>query len=116
MLNETEIAIIAALIGESLYGTELIDRVAEISNNRVRLSIGGVYTTLNRMQKKGLIAGSWGDDSEIRGGARRRYYKVTGVGQRAFDATRQIVLAARPSPAAAKRDPVVLGRRKPAHA
>jgi PadR family transcriptional regulator PadR len=101
MLSETEIAVVAALIQQPLYGTQLIDRVAEISNNRVRLTVGGVYTTLNRMQKKGLISGYWGDDSEIRGGARRRYYKVTGVGQRAFQETRAMILSARWRPASA---------------
>src|SRR5215207_8698597 len=93
MLNDTELAIVAALIGKPLYGTELIDCVAEISEGRVQLTLGGVYPTLHRMQRKGLIEGSWGTDDEARGGARRRYYRVTGLGQEAFDSTRRMVMS-----------------------
>lgn len=95
MLNETEIAIVAALIGESLYGTALIERVANISDGRIRPTLGGIYPTLHRMQAKGLIEGSWGDDDETRGGARRRYYRVTAKGLEAFEDTRRLVLSVR---------------------
>lgn len=101
MLNDTELAIVAALIEEPLYGTELIDRVADVSNKKIQLTLGGVYPTLHRMQRKGLIAGYWGDDAETRGGARRRYYKVTGAGQRAFQDTRRMVLAVQWKPSRA---------------
>ena len=99
MLNNTELAIVAALIEQPLYGNELIDRVAVVSNKTVKLTLGGVYATLHRMEKKGLIVGFWGDESETRGGARRRYYRVTGVGQRAFEATRRMVLSVKWRPA-----------------
>lgn len=114
MLNDTELAIVAALIGEALYGTALIDRVADISGGRVRLTLGGVYPTLHRMERKNLIEGFWGDKSETRGGARRRYYRVTGLGEQAFAETRQMVLSVKPT-AKSRRAPAV-GKLKDAHA
>ena len=99
MLNDTELAIVAALLGKPLYGMQLIDKVAELSEGQIRLSLGGVYPTLHRMQRKGLIVGYWGDDSESRGGARRRYYKVTGEGEKSFEQTRKLVLGVRWRPA-----------------
>ena len=50
MLNDTELAIVAALLGKPLYGMQLIDKVAELSEGQIRLSLGGVYPTLHRMQ------------------------------------------------------------------
>ena len=95
--NDTEIAVLSALFRRPLYGLLLVDEVA-----RVRLTLGSIYPVLHRMQDKGLIEGYWGDESETRLGARRRYYRVTGLGEQVLQDTRRMVTMA--------------FRRRPAHA
>jgi DNA-binding PadR family transcriptional regulator len=83
-INTTEAAILTVLVAADSYGSELIQRVRRVSNGRVNLTLGSAYPTLYRMEQKKLIKGYWGDDSETLNGARRRYYKVTGLGERAL--------------------------------
>ena len=70
--------VLTALLGRELYGLEILD---ELNLGRpVVLSFGSLYPALNRLDKKGLISWRWGDVQEGSGGARRKYYKVNGVG------------------------------------
>lgn len=70
--------VLTALLGRELYGLEILD---ELNLNRpTLLSFGSLYPALNRLEKKGLISWRWGDVQEGSGGARRKYYKVNGVG------------------------------------
>ena len=62
-------------VGESCYGLELVTA----SNGR--LTRGGIYVTLGRMEQKGLVTSEPSD-----GG--RRLYRATGLGQRALLAAR----------------------------
>ena len=39
-----------------------------------------LYPGLNRLEKKGLISWRWGNEEEVSGGARRKYYKITALG------------------------------------
>jgi DNA-binding PadR family transcriptional regulator len=41
-----------------------------------------VYTTLNRLEEKGLLESRRGEPTPLRGGRRKRYFEVTGAGQR----------------------------------
>ena len=64
--------------GRELYGLEILD---EINLGRpLELGFGSLYPALNRLEKKGLISWRWGSESEASGGARRKYYKMTGLG------------------------------------
>ena len=89
--------ILSALVSAERYGLEIVDTIQRETGRE--LSLGGLYTTLARMERKGLVKSRWGDSTDIRRGARRRYYRVTGLGERAFATTRQTLLKAlRPAP------------------
>ena len=84
--NETEAVrlsaidedVLTAMLGRELYGLEILD---ELNLGRpMPLSFGSLYPALNRLERKGLISWRWGDEQEESGGARRKYYKVTGLG------------------------------------
>lgn len=77
---ETEI--LFALSGEELYGLQISDAIKSASDGHKGLRTGSLYTTLHRLEEKGLIESRWGDEvlSE-RGGARRRYYRLSGKGE-----------------------------------
>ena len=70
--------ILTALGGRELYGLEILD---ELNLGRpIELGFGSLYPALNRLEKKGLILWRWGDEQEVSGGARRKYYKMTALG------------------------------------
>ena len=47
-------------------------------------SVGAVYTSLYRLEEKGLLASSASDSLPVRGGRARRCFTVTAEGQRAL--------------------------------
>jgi PadR family transcriptional regulator, regulatory protein PadR len=79
--------ILTALLGRELYGLEILD---ELNPGRpITLSFGSLYPALNRLEKKGYLSWRWGDEQEGTGGARRKYYKVTGLGASALNEVQQ---------------------------
>jgi PadR family transcriptional regulator, regulatory protein PadR len=72
--------ILTCLLGRELYGLAILDQLNLDRPNE--LSFGSLYPALNRLDKKGYIVGRWGDDAEPLSGARRKYYKVTGLGHK----------------------------------
>jgi DNA-binding PadR family transcriptional regulator len=96
MLSDTELYILAAIEGRELYGRRIIEAVAELSQNTRRISLAGLYTTLHRMEIKGLIKSrATVEPAEIRYGARRRYYELTGVGVKALQTMRSALSPSR---------------------
>lgn len=89
MVSATEMLVLLGLakVRES-YGRELVHAIESLPNGR-RLTFGTLYPTLHRMEKRGLVQGRWGDESEVREGARRRYYTLTAEGLRAFHETKR---------------------------
>jgi DNA-binding PadR family transcriptional regulator len=70
---------ILTLLGRwEMYGLEILDGLNE--GRPMPIGFGSLYPTLNRLEKKGLISWKWGDERDETGGARRKYYKVTGLG------------------------------------
>jgi DNA-binding PadR family transcriptional regulator len=86
--------ILIALSGRELYGRELVQRVNDLTEGKVKLSLGGLYTTLHRMEQKKIIVGRWGETTADRDGARRRYYKITGLGERVLAEQKQVLQTA----------------------
>ncbi len=72
--------LLALLSGEN-HGYALMALVEEQSNGAVRMGPGTLYGTLNRLLEGGLIVETTGDRATD-GGERRRYYQLTGQGDR----------------------------------
>jgi PadR family transcriptional regulator, regulatory protein PadR len=98
MINNTEMTILVALSHGEQYGREILATIAKLTARLDRIALGGLYTTLNRMEGKGLIKGRWADDDE-RDGARRRYYVLTGEGARELAEARALLEQAARRPA-----------------
>ena len=48
-------------------------------------SLGGIYVRLDRLERDGLVIGTWGADRPTeRGNRRRRYYHLTEAGRQAL--------------------------------
>jgi DNA-binding PadR family transcriptional regulator len=80
MLGEFEYLLLsaAARLGEDGYGVA-IRREIERTTRRA-CSIGALYTTLDRLETKGLIKTWMGDPTPERGGRPKRMVRVTGKG------------------------------------
>ena len=80
MLGEFEYLLLsaAARLGEGAYGAA-IRREIEGATRR-RCSIGALYTTLDRLEAKGLLRSGMGDPTPQRGGRQKRMVRVTGKG------------------------------------
>jgi DNA-binding PadR family transcriptional regulator len=69
-------------LGEGAYGLAVRDEL----ERRVGRSLGrgAVYTTLDRLVRKGYVESWLGDRSEQRRGRARRYFRVTAQGKAAL--------------------------------
>jgi PadR family transcriptional regulator PadR len=89
-ISNIETLILAALESSELYGLSIIEKTKETAGQT--LSLGGLYTTLHRMEQKGFVTSRWGESTEVRQGARRRYYQITALGEQALTETKQMLV------------------------
>jgi PadR family transcriptional regulator PadR len=86
-VSPREELVLLALFKKELYGLQIPQAMAEASGGQRQMGVGTLYPTLHSLEKKGLIESRWGDETrEERGGARRRYYKLTGSGVATLEA------------------------------
>lgn len=50
---------------------------------------GALYTTLARLESKGMLRSWMGEATPVRGGKRKRYYRITAQGARALSAWKE---------------------------
>jgi DNA-binding PadR family transcriptional regulator len=71
----------AARLGDTAYGAAIRQAIEEATG--MPCSIGALYTTLDRLERKGLIKTWMGDPTPERGGRPKRMVRVTAAGTRA---------------------------------
>jgi PadR family transcriptional regulator PadR len=74
----------AARLGEEAYGAAIRQEIQGAT--RRRCSIGALYTTLDRLETKGLLKTWMGDATPQRGGRAKRMVRVTAKGIQAATA------------------------------
>ena len=74
----------AARLGEDAYGVSIRQAIEEATGHRC--SIGALYTTLDRLETKGLVKTWMGDPTPQRGGRPKRMVRVTPKGVQAASA------------------------------
>lgn len=93
-LGELELAVLlsVARLGDTAYGAEVRRDVSERLGRAY--SVGAVYTTLQRLEDKGLLRSWMSDPVPIRGGRAKRCFRVTAAGDRAMVRARERAIAA----------------------
>jgi DNA-binding PadR family transcriptional regulator len=83
-LGGLELAVIKAVItlADDAYGLSIRREVSSL--RRHDYSVGAIYTTLGRLEEKGLIRSWVRGPLQVRGGRSRRQYQVTGKGKQAL--------------------------------
>ncbi len=66
-------------LGEGAYGLAVRDELEAVAGRSP--SSGGLYTTLDRMERKGLLESYAGESTTERGGRPRRYFRLAPAGQ-----------------------------------
>jgi PadR family transcriptional regulator PadR len=94
MIGEFEYLLLtsAVRLGEDAYGVAI--RLDIENSTRRSCSVGALYTTLDRLEVKGLIKSSLGDATPRRGGRPKRMVRVTAQGMAAAAAFYDTVLRA----------------------
>jgi PadR family transcriptional regulator, regulatory protein PadR len=78
--------ILSLLHTRDMYGYELAKIVREKSEEQFELKEGTLYLSLKRLEKNEWISSYWG--AEQGPGGRRKYYKLTPLGEEGFEEKR----------------------------
>jgi PadR family transcriptional regulator, regulatory protein PadR len=91
LLGVFEQLILIALLHlkESAYGVTVRREVEERTGRSV--SIGAVYATLERLEKKGYVSSFQGEPTPERGGRAKRYFRIERIGTVALRQSLQTV-------------------------
>lgn len=83
MLGEFEYLMLsaAARLGQDAYGAAIRQQIEHATGRRC--SLGALYTTIDRLESKGLLRTWMGDPTAQRGGRPKRMVRVTPKGVRA---------------------------------
>ena len=91
-LGGFELLVLLALIrvGEEAYGVPIAEAIEDSCGREV--SLGSVYMTLGRLERKGLVSSRLGEPTAVRGGRAKTYFRVTAKGLRATRQTQRTLL------------------------
>lgn len=83
-IGDFEQLILLALVrlGTDAYGVSIRSEIERRTGRTV--SAGALYTALNRLETRGLVASRLGDPTPQRGGKRKRMYTLQPAGERAL--------------------------------
>lgn len=85
-----EMVLLAILhLGPDAYGTT-IRREIEARTGRT-IAVGALYTALDRLERKGLIASEMSDPTPERGGRSKRYVRLLPAGRTALRHSRELM-------------------------
>ncbi|HTH54236.1 MAG TPA: PadR family transcriptional regulator [Edaphobacter sp.] len=82
MIGEFEYVLLtsAAALGDNAYGAAIREQIEDTTGRRC--SIGALYTTIDRLESKGLLSTWMGEATAERGGRAKRMVKLTPQGIR----------------------------------
>jgi DNA-binding PadR family transcriptional regulator len=82
-LGEFELLVLLAILrlGDKAYGTSIRGEIAARTDRDP--SPGALYTTLDRLEERGLVVSRFGEPTPQRGGRAKRYVEVSAAGLRA---------------------------------
>lgn len=83
---EELVLLATASLGGAGYGVTIQEQLEEEAGDTV--SVGAVYSTLDRLERKGLVTSREGAPTAERGGRRKRLFRVTAAGMRALSTMR----------------------------
>ena len=84
---ELEVLLAVAQLDGEAYGLTVRDAVGRARSREY--SVGAIYTTLARLERKGLLTGQASEPMPVRGGRSRREYRLTTAAREVLTAERE---------------------------
>ena len=93
LLTDLELMVLLAAmrLGEDAYGVTITREIERTTSRNVAVAV--VYSTLDRLQDRGLVTSFVGDPTPERGGRAKRFFRVTSRGMRQTRDTRNALVA-----------------------
>ena len=86
--REEQILLAIGYLQEDAYLVAIRKHLSKIVGKE--LSIGAVHIPLRRIEKQGLIAASFGESTAVRGGRRKKIYRLTSEGLAALEDNKKV--------------------------
>ena len=86
---EQQVLLAVWRLGDSAYGASVRDELE--ARTGVGVAQGAVYTTLLRLEKKGLLSSHLSDPTPVRGGKAKRLFSITPTGRDGVQAARRLM-------------------------
>lgn len=88
-LGEFEQVVLLAILRlrDAAYGASILEEISQCTGREP--SPGALYTTLDRLEAKGMVRSAFGDPTPERGGRAKRYFVVTKRGKSAVIAVQR---------------------------
>ena len=80
-IGEFEELVLLAILsqGDNAYGVPIREALEEATGRSI--TIGSLYTTLSRLEEKGLVRSWFGEPTAERGGRAKKHYQINGSAQ-----------------------------------
>jgi DNA-binding PadR family transcriptional regulator len=90
-LGEFEHLVLVTILrlDQDAYGVRIRQDIERLTGRVV--NVGALYTTLDRLQRKGYVRYWTGEPLRVRGGRSRYYYELTSAGRAALRASRDLL-------------------------
>jgi DNA-binding PadR family transcriptional regulator len=89
---ELPVLLAVARLGDDAYGLAIRRDVSGLTQHDY--SVGAIYTTLERLEDKGLVSSRTTDPTPRRGGRARRHFYPTAAGRRALHEAKRLAASA----------------------
>jgi DNA-binding PadR family transcriptional regulator len=86
-----QVVLFAVAQVDDAYGASVREEIERRTGREV--SAGAIYTTLERLEARGLVMSWWGDPTAERGGKRKRHFKLRPAGREALTRSWQAMRA-----------------------
>ena len=81
-----ELLVLRLLRSGQLNGWDIMQRIQLVSGEVLSVTPGSLYPALHRLEKRGLIAASWGASENNR---KAKFYRLTAPGRKQLEAQRE---------------------------
>lgn len=80
---EEVVMLTTAVLYDKAYGVAIKNEMERRMNRKV--SVGAMRAALERLEKKGFLESSLGEATAVRGGKRKRFFRVTPYGKKVLE-------------------------------
>ncbi|WP_337043933.1 PadR family transcriptional regulator [Emticicia sp. 17c] len=85
---EELVLLAVAMLDGTAYGVTIATELKKRTDRIISLS--GVHIALYRLEEKGFVKSELGGATNERGGRRKRFFSITGLGKRTLDEMREV--------------------------